>query len=102
MSSCSGECWKSMEGFYRRARTGPEWRKMNSHMRGPRQPRTQAGLTLGEICFVLVLVLVGVGILALVSTSMRKNVFSKNCLTNVKQLGSALVMYANDHDGYLP
>ena len=58
----------------------------------------RAALTLGEVLFVLVLVLIGVSILAFVALNTSSSSKHRLCSSNVRQLGTALVMYAMDHD----
>lgn len=63
---------------------------------------SQRGLTMGEILFVVALLIVGLAMLTYVW--LHTGVVSRHraCATNVRQLGTAMMMYAMDHDDAFP
>ena len=68
----------------------------------PLTSRRQRGITLGEVLFVALLVLIGTGVLWFVAKRTQTDTRLHDCATNVRQLGSALLMYSYDHDSTLP
>jgi hypothetical protein len=71
-------------------------------MRRNRLFQEQQGITLGEVLFIAALTLLGAGILLFVGTRTNQEAFHKGCASNIRALGEALVMYAQDHDDGLP
>jgi prepilin-type N-terminal cleavage/methylation domain-containing protein/prepilin-type processing-associated H-X9-DG protein len=62
----------------------------------------QKGFTLIELLVVISIIALLVGILLPALGAARKSAMTLNCLVNARSIGSAVQMYAIDHDGYLP
>ncbi|RYG37884.1 prepilin-type N-terminal cleavage/methylation domain-containing protein [bacterium] len=60
------------------------------------------GFTLVEILVVLAIVGVLAGLTFSVASAVRNRTIHTVCATNLHQLGTALHLYANDHDGWVP
>jgi len=60
------------------------------------------GLTLVELLIVVGIIAVLAGLLFSVFSSVRENARITYCINNLKQVGIALHMYAQDHDGFVP
>jgi len=61
-----------------------------------------AGFTLVELLVVVGIVALLIGILMPVLSRARAQTNRVACLSNIKQLGTAILMYCNDNDGYFP
>lgn len=60
------------------------------------------GFTLVEILTVVAIIAVLAGILFPVTIAVRRRAEHTACAENLHQLGLAVTMYANDHDGWVP
>ncbi len=60
------------------------------------------GLTLVELLIVIGVIAVLAGLLFPVFTSVRERAYITYCVNNLKQVGSALHLYAQDYDGFVP
>jgi len=72
------------------------------HRTHTRQNTRQLGLTLAEVLFVTALAILGGLILWFVASRTNDGALTHRCEINVKHLGSAIVMYAYDHDDSMP
>ncbi len=60
------------------------------------------GFTLVELLIAMVIILILAGIVMAVISRTKADVRKVVCLSNLKQLGEAELMYAQDYDGYFP
>jgi prepilin-type N-terminal cleavage/methylation domain-containing protein len=66
-----------------------------------RHPR-QRGFTLIELLVVIAIIAILAAILFPVFAQARENARKTACLSNLKQLGTGIMMYTQDYDDYLP
>jgi len=64
--------------------------------------RRNRGLTLVEVLVVIAIIAILAAIIIPVAFKARGKARQTQCLSNLKQIGAALIMYADDHDGYYP
>lgn len=67
-----------------------------------RNGRAKAGFTLIELLVVIAIIAILASILFPVFTQARNNAFRAKCISNLKQLGNAAIMYADDWKGIMP
>src|SRR5690348_16742215 len=60
------------------------------------------GFTLIELLIVMVIILILAGILLPVLSSAKGKAEQVKCFSQMRQIGMAIQMYANDHDDFLP
>lgn len=60
------------------------------------------GLTLVELLIVIAIIVALAGLLFPVFMTVRERARITYCVNNLKQIGDALHMYAQDHDGFVP
>ena len=63
---------------------------------------TASGFTLVELLVVMAIIAVLTALLTAALSRARRNANNVSCASNLRQWGSATVMYANLHDGLLP
>ncbi|MBC8106347.1 MAG: prepilin-type N-terminal cleavage/methylation domain-containing protein [Anaerolineae bacterium] len=68
----------------------------------PGKPRSSRAFTLVELLVVIGIIAVLIGVLLPALSKARQQAQSVACLSNMRQLGGALVMFQNEHKGYLP
>jgi prepilin-type N-terminal cleavage/methylation domain-containing protein len=68
----------------------------------PRDPGGRSGFTLVELLVVIGIIALLIGILLPVLTKARAQANRTVCLSNIRQLGHAIIMYTNDNDGWFP
>jgi prepilin-type N-terminal cleavage/methylation domain-containing protein len=71
------------------------------HIRHP-QPRRQVGFTLIELLVVIAIIAILAAILFPVFAKAREKARQTQCLNNQRQLATAMLMYAQDHEEILP
>jgi len=64
--------------------------------------RSKKGFTLIELLVVIAIIAILAAILFPVFAKAREKARTASCQSNLKQLGTALHMYASDYDGFLP
>jgi prepilin-type N-terminal cleavage/methylation domain-containing protein/prepilin-type processing-associated H-X9-DG protein len=65
-------------------------------------PRTRTGFTLIELLVVIAIIAILAALLFPVFAQAREKARQTSCLSNLKQLGTAMLMYTQDHDGLFP
>ncbi len=65
-------------------------------------PRSRAGFTLIELLVVIAIIAVLAAILFPVFAQAREKARQTACLSNLKQMGTAVMMYSLDYDETLP
>src|SRR5437588_1790750 len=74
---------------------------------GPGDPRLRAararhGFTLVELLVVVAIIALLAGILMPVFAQAREKGRQTYCLSNLRQMGAAMMLYTEDHDGFYP
>jgi prepilin-type N-terminal cleavage/methylation domain-containing protein len=62
----------------------------------------RSGFTLIELLVVIAIIAILAALLFPVFAQVREKGRQTSCLSNLKQLGTAMLMYASDHDGFFP
>jgi prepilin-type N-terminal cleavage/methylation domain-containing protein len=65
-------------------------------------PRRHRAFTLVELLVVIGIIAVLIGILLPALSRARQHAISAQCMNNLKQVGMAAMMYANEHKGWFP
>lgn len=72
------------------------------HCRGGNRPGLRSGFTLVELLVVIGIIALLVSILLPALNKAREAATMTACLSNIRQLSLAVIMYANDHGGWAP
>ena len=72
------------------------------HAAGPRHGASRCGFSLVELLVVVVILAVLIAILVPVISSMRKHSRQVGCISNLRALGQAILLYSQSYDGALP
>lgn len=75
---------------------------MSSSSSRPFPPRRRGGFTLVELLVVIAIIAVLAGLLLPALGSAKAAARRAACLSNLRQVGLAITMYAGDHDGRIP
>src|SRR5688572_20401202 len=67
-----------------------------------RRPQTHRGFTLVELLVVIAIIAILAAILFPVFAQAREKARAASCLSNIRQMGTAAVMYAQDYDEFYP
>ena len=78
----------------------PQLNRIRFQITWPASPRH--GFTLVEILVVIVILVVLAAITIPLGMKMRDSAHATNCMSNLRQLGNGLIMYAGDHSQKLP
>src|SRR5436190_15390928 len=77
--------------------SAPNWRTLGEHVVMRRK-----GFTLIELLVVVAIIVILAGILYPVFAATRRAAYNAACLSNLKQIGLAVSMYAQDYDEAFP
>lgn len=69
---------------------------------GGRKARRAPGFSLTEVLVVIAIIAILASALMMVLANMRRSASSAVCVTKMRQIGSTLAMYAQEHNGRLP
>jgi len=68
----------------------------------PSARKAKSGFTLIELLVVVAIIAILAGLLLPAVSRIRNNADSTTCLSNLRQIGTAISLYTMDHNGYLP
>src|SRR5688500_4065280 len=68
----------------------------------PKVQRKRRGFTLVELLVVIGIIAVLISILLPALSRARESAYTTQCLSNLRQVGLYLNLYANEHKGFLP
>lgn len=72
------------------------------HCASRRARRAPSGFSLTEILVVIVIIAVLAAVSMMAISNMKRSASSAVCATKMRQIGSTLIMYAQEHNGRLP
>jgi prepilin-type N-terminal cleavage/methylation domain-containing protein/prepilin-type processing-associated H-X9-DG protein len=93
--------WNSMKGMNELPAAHAMFPRTPARRSSPRKG-TGPGFTIIELLVVMAILALLTALLLPVISSARERSHQAACASNLKQIGSALMLYASDHDGFIP